>query len=367
MRFHRYNYCKFNLLGERRLAERRTRAGSKPTAGAPTMEDVARSAGVSLATVSRVINRPDRVGADIVEKVRASIKTLGYIPNGLARALASKSTRTVGVVVPTINGAIYSRMVTALQQSLEQQGLVLFVATHEYSLARELESVRALIERGVDAMILVGQTHKKDAFDQIRRKQIPLVLMCVYEPKSEWSTVGWSNKAGGTRIADHLAQIGHRRIGIIGGIASDNDRARDRVDGFISAFRQKNIEIHDDYIVECRYDLADSGRALRQLMENSSPPTAILCGNDVLATGALLECLRLKIRVPQDLSITGYDDLDLAAHLVPSLTTLRIPADEIGRLSAQTLIGLLENNSKPRHVDVDVDLILRETSAPPSH
>lgn len=326
------------------------------------MEDVALRAGVSAATVSRVLNRPDRVNGDIVEKVRIAIRALGYIPNGLARALASKTTRTVGAVVPTINGAIYSKMVTALQQSLEQQGFVLFVATHEYSLARELDSVRALIERGVDALVLVGQTHKKEVFEQIRQKQIPLVLMCVYEPDGEWSTVGWNNKTGGMRIGGHLAQIGHQRIGIIGGIISDNDRAKDRVDGFVAAFSERGIKISGEYIVECRYDLAESARALRQLMGLPIPPTAILCGNDVLATGALLECLRLGVRVPQDLSITGYDDLDLAAHLVPSLTTLRIPADEIGRLSARTLFGLLENGTKQQHVDVDVDLILRETS-----
>jgi LacI family transcriptional regulator len=326
------------------------------------MEDVALRAGVSVATVSRVLNQPDRVSDDVLEKVRTAIRALGYIPNGLARALASKTTRTVGAVVPTISGAIYSEMVTALQQSLERHGFVLFVATHEYSLARELESVRALIERGVDALILVGQTHKDEVFDQIRRKQIPLVLMCVYDPKGEWSTVGWNNKTGGMRIAGHLAQIGHRRIGIIGGIVADNDRAKDRVDGFIAAFNERGIDIGDDYIVECPYNLAESARALRQLMALPLPPTAILCGNDVLATGALLECLRLGIRVPHDLSITGYDDLDLAAHLVPSLTTLRIPADEIGRLSARTLIGLIENNATPQHVDVDVDLILRETS-----
>ncbi|WP_342641366.1 LacI family DNA-binding transcriptional regulator [Rhodoligotrophos ferricapiens] len=343
---------------------RRPQPALEKLSRAPTIRDVARHADVSVATVSRVLNRPELVSPDVVQRVHSTIRLLEYIPNGSARALASRATRMVAAVMPTIDGAIYSKMISAMQQAFERRGFVLSIAAHEYSLLRELESVRALIERGVDAIILVGKIHDPAVYDLIRRKRIPLLLMCVYEPDGEWPTVGWSNRAGGMRIANYLVDIGHRNFGIISGIRADNDRAADRVDGFVAALKSRDLDIPEDCIVQCRYDLAESANALRHLLAGEQPPTAILCGNDVLATGALLECLRLGIRVPQDVSIAGYDDLPLAAHLVPPLTTLRIPAEQIGRLSAETVIGLIENHPTPHHVNVEVDLILRGTTAP---
>ena len=348
------------MQAQRASSKRRGKA-QKP----PTIRDVAQQAGVSAATVSRVLNRPQSVNADIVRSVQTAVQALGYIPNGSARALANKSTRTIGAVVPTIHGAIYAKMVSAMQQRLEQNGLVLFVATHEYSLAREVESVRALIERSVDAILLVGSRHEAAIYDIVRRKNIPLVLMCIHDRQNPWPTVGWDNHEGGVRIARHLVDLGHREFGIIGGVFAGNDRARDRVDGFVSALKSNDIAIGADRIVQCPYDLAQAAQALRHLVTLPDPPTAVLCGNDVLATGSLFECMRLGIRVPDDLSLTGYDDLDLAAHLVPPLTTLRIPAEQVGHLSAQTLIGLIEKAPTPEHVSVDVDLILRGTTSPP--
>jgi LacI family transcriptional regulator len=336
------------------------------TVQSPTIRDVARTAGVSAATVSRVFNHPNIVSDAVNQKVREAISSLEYMPNGSARALASKTTKTAGAVMPTIDGAIFSKMIGSMQQALEEQGFVLLVAAHEYSLSRELSSVQALIQRGIDAIILVGKFHHPAVYELIERKGIPLVLTCIYEPSGVWPTVGWDNKAGAFKIATYLAEIGHRSFGIIGGILKDNDRATDRVNGFISALKAHDIIVSGDDVLECRYDLAESGRALCHFLERPNPPTAILCGNDVLATGAVLECLRQGVKVPENISITGYDNLELAAHLVPPLTTLRVPAARVGRLAVETLLRIFGKTPTPLHVGVDIDLILRGTTSPPS-
>jgi LacI family transcriptional regulator len=331
----------------------------------PTIRDVARSAGVSAATVSRVLNGQDIVSDQIREKVRHAIAAMGYVPNASARALASSRTRTIGAVVPTIAGSIFAKIVQSMQKSLEEGGYALILAASEYSLSREFASVRALLDRGVDAVVLVGSRHDAKLYRLIEHKRVPLVLTCTYDPASKWSTVGWDNKAGSAKIAAHAFDIGHRRFGIIGGLSTDNDRATERVEGFVEALHARGVEIARDAIIESRYDLAESGRAMRQLLARSPSPTAILCGNDVLATGALLECLRLGVRVPADVSIAGYDDLDVAAQLVPSLTTVRIPAERVGHLAARGVMAMLDHQPEAFHFDLELDVVLRGTTAPP--
>jgi LacI family transcriptional regulator len=341
-----------------RAAEKQVRSASV------TIDDVARAAGVSTATVSRVVNGSNLVTPDTLQKVQAAISALGYIPNGSARALASRSFRTTGVIAPTIDAAIYSKMIGSLQRTLEEQGLVLLVAASEYSLTRELESVRALIERGVDAIVLVGRIHDPSTLELIRRAGLPLVLMCIHESDDGVPTVGWDNRTGGAVLATHLADLGHTKFGIISGITDGNDRATERLAGFLDGLQERGIEVSPDRILPCKYTFSESAKCLTKLMEQADPPTAILCGNDVLAAGAVFECTRRGIAVPRDVSIAGYDDLELAGSIHPALTTLRVPADAVGELTAKTVIGILNGAEIDAHVQVDLELVVRGSTGP---
>lgn len=344
------------------MGETRRRRTRTP---APTIRDVARAAQVSVATVSRVLNHPEIVSEEIIARVRSAVEATGFTPNASARALASKSTKAVGVVLPTISSPIYSQIINAMQRTFESRGFVTIVASAEYSLDRELRSATALIERGVDALVLVGRSRHDDLNYTLERKGIPVVLSCIYEPGCPWPTVGWDNRAGARKMANFVADLGHRECGVIGGLTVGNDRASARVDGYISALRERNCNVRAENVIECRYDFGESGEALRALLDRPKPPTAVLCGNDILATGALLECLRLGVRVPDDISIAGYDDLDLSAHLVPSLTTLRIPAERIGHDTAETLVNILAGIPTPLHIGLELELIERLTTAAP--
>jgi LacI family transcriptional regulator len=241
----------------------------------------------------------------------------------------------------------------------------MLLACSNYSPQREAAEVRALIERGVDAMLLVGQDRLPEVYDLLRLQQVPFVTTCVYDEAAAWPTVGWDNVKESGRIADYLLDIGHRRFGVIAGITTDNDRAAQRVAGFRSALKRRGIELADTCVIERPYNVPDARGAMSALLRMAEPPTAVLCGNDILAYGALQECLWRNIQVPQQVSITGFDNIEMAAHCRPGITTLHVPAYELGERAANILLGGGARREAPEHVFMELELIVRGTTAPP--
>jgi LacI family transcriptional regulator len=177
--------------------------------------------------------------------------------------------------------------------------------------------------------------------------------------------VGFDNAQAMQQVIKYLLAMGHRRIAMLAGVTRDNDRAADRVRGVRRALAAARIALPASRLVERRYALAPAREGLRQLMATDPPPTAVVCGNDVLAFGALLEAQRLGVAVPQQLSIIGFDDLDLAAHLWPALTTVHVPADEMWRCAADRVLAALEGDELPRSTQLQVSLVVRDSSGPP--
>lgn len=330
-----------------------------------TLGDVARRAGVSPATVSRVLNRPQTVRHDLCVNVRRAIAELGYVTHGAARALASKRSHTIGAVVPTLDNAIFATCINALQRRLDSAGYVLLLASTEYDRVAEESEVTALLERGVDGIMLIGGDHDQKVYRLLAAKRVPFVNTWVYETTSGRPCIGFDNRRAAMRMTEHLLNLGHRRFAVIAGITQHNDRAAERVEGVRAALAARGVALSASQIVERPYALADGRHALRLLMQRPEPPSAIICGNDVLAIGALLECLAAGIAVPDEVSITGFDDLELASHLQPALTTLRVPSAAIGRYAAEYLVSRLDGETTPDCVDLEVELILRGTTAPP--
>lgn len=348
---------KLGRLRRNRLQRRRV--------SAPTLQDVATSAGVSTATVSRALNTPSSVRPALREKVRRAIDELGYVPHGAARALATQQTRTIGAVIPTIDNAIYAKAVQALQGRLGEAGYTLLLATSEYDFDREREQVETLIMRGVDGMLLVGQTHAHEVHELLLDKDIPYVHIWTYSESSDHPCIGFDNREAARRVATYLLEIGHRDIGMIAPVTTCNDRAADRIHGVRDALTAYNVQLPPTRLVECPYSIADARRSLSALMSTDPPPTAVICGNDVLALSALIECRALGIDVPADLSVTGFADLDFAAHFEPGLTTMHIPSEELGRYAAEYLLARLSGEPVPSKTEIEVSLIVRGTTAPP--
>lgn len=332
----------------------------------PRIKDVADRAGVSSASVSRVLNTPSKVSLDLRRRVEAAMAELSFVPNWAAQALASQRSRTVGVVVPTLGTAIFAAGVEALQARLGEWGHSLLIASSNYDKSQELAQVRVLIERKVDGLILVGVDHESKVAELLSRADIPAVSTYSFDPLSHFSTVGIDNGKAAYRMARYLWDTGHRSFGIITSPVSANDRTRSRRNGFLKCFDEQGVNRGAVRIAEVPYTIADGRRALRELVQGAKPPTAVLCTTDVLAIGSLLEASLLGIRIPEDLSVTGFDDLELAAQLIPALTTIKMPALEIGRRAADALLSMMQNEQDVLHIELEAELILRQsTTAPP--
>lgn len=330
-----------------------------------TLKVLAERSGVSSATLSRVLNNPMMVRPKLRARAEAVLAEAGYVANGAARSLASRRSRTMGAIVPTVDSALFARIVNGLQQKIHEQGYQLLLAADNYSPGREAAEVRALLERGVDGIMLVGRMRSSETYEWLRSKDVPFVTTCHYEGDVPWTTVGWDNVAESERIADYLLDIGHRCFGIIAGITADNDRAADRVAGFRKALARRGVAIEAGSIIEKPYTVRDARAAMASLLRLPERPTAVMCGNDILAYGALQECLWRDMRVPQEISITGFDNIEMAAHCRPGITTLHVPAYELGERAAAILLEVQGKAGAPEHVCVELELILRGTTAPP--
>ena len=332
--------------------------------GRVKLADVARHAGVSTATVSRTLSRPDKVRPEMRERVRASVRALGYVPDGAARALASRRSNTIGAVIPTLDNAIFARGVEALQQRLSEAGYPLLLASSEYDFEREMMHVEKLVERGIDGLMLIGQDRHPRLYDLLAFKDIPYVNAWIYEAGGIHPSIGFDNHRAAAHIASYLMDIGHRRIAMVAGVGATNDRARARVAGAGQALAGRGLVLGGRDLAESRYDIAEGRLALRRLMDQPVPPTAVICGNDVLAFAALFEARALGIAVPEALSIVGFDDLELARHVEPPLTTMQVPSTEMGRRAAEYLLARIAGEAAAS-VELEVDLIVRGTTAPP--
>jgi LacI family transcriptional regulator len=348
-----------------RMRERNALAQERPEKPIVRLNDVAERAGCSPATVSRVLNRPGSVNADARMRVEAAVRELGYMRNGAARALRSRKTRIVGTIIPTLNNAIYAQLVEALQRSLGHQGYSLLVTTSEFILDQELSQGRALVERGVEGLVLVGNQHRDALFELLDSQSLPYVTTYTYNPVSGRPSIGFDNKSAMGRIVDFLLDLGHREFAILSGIRQDNDRAAERVEGAVASLKARGIALPADRIVEEPYTIDGGRAAMRRILDAKHHPTAVVCGSDVLAFGALTECANRGIQVPQDISVTGFDNLDFAAFLNPPLTTLQVPAAEMGQRAGEYILARLRGRAHDEHVPLETNLILRRTTAPP--
>jgi LacI family transcriptional regulator len=327
---------------------------------------VAALAGVSTASVSRALNNPDSVSPPLRARIEQAIDALGYIPHAPARILSSRRSRTLGAIVPTIDNTMFARGIASLQQHLSSVGYMLFLTTSGYDLDVELQQARNLISRGVDGLVLRGGCHHDGLRKLLADNAVPFINVGIYQPDRPYPCVGTDNEAAAHRAAAHVIELGHRRIGIVSALQRNNDRASARVAGFRRALAENGIELPPQWHVEVPYTLDDAREAARYLLSLKDRPTAVVCGNDVIAYGVLLEAERDGFSVPRDLSVVGFDDLDWSRHLRPSLTTIHVPTAETWQRAGEYLVRSLAGEQTIMHREIDFSLVVRESTAPPS-
>ncbi len=335
------------------------RTRNRKAHGRVTLADVARRAGVSTASVSRALNAPATVNADICQRVRQAADALGYRPNAAARTLAGNRSRTIGIIVPTIANSIFAPGVQAIEETLEAGGYGLVIATCRYDADRALTQAQRLVARGVDGLILVGTSHRPELRALLQRTGLPAVIQGAFDPASAIPCIGFDNRKAMALMARHVLGLGHRHLGVLSGFSRGNDRVRERVAAIRQEAAAVGIEADGVPVVECRYDVAEARVAAARLLSVCPRPTAILCINDILAIGAVLAAHDAGLSVPGDIAVTGFDDFDVAAIFDPPITTIRVPVVEMGRKVARALLGALQDRRTIIPEGLDVELVER--------
>ncbi|MBV8661659.1 MAG: LacI family DNA-binding transcriptional regulator [Hyphomicrobiales bacterium] len=344
---------------------RKSAALSRAVPAAIGLRDVAKAAGVSTATVSRAMNMPEVVSPELRERIAAVARDLGWVPHGAARALATRRSGAIGAVFPTLSHGDFARAAEALQGELTAHGYTLLLACSQYDLAQEYRLVRQFVERGVDAIALVGTTHEPELTTLLERQRVPYVNTFNYTARRRANSVGPDNRKAMRQLTNHLIAQGHRRFGVIAQSVQNNDRATARLQGIKDALAEAGLAIRPNHFAEGRWTIAEGRTLFASIVARKPWPTAVICGNAYLAVGAVLEALSLGIKLPQDMSIVGYDDVEIMRELPVPITTLRVRSDEVGRRTARYLVAAINGRPADIERECDVEIVERASSGPP--
>jgi LacI family transcriptional regulator len=326
---------------------------------------VAGLAQVSTATVSRVFNEPDKVSDLVQRRVREAATALNWIPNAAGRTLASRRSHIAGAIIPTLDNEIFARQVSGMQAVLAENGFTLLLGCTNYDPAEGLNQVQAMLAQGIEVLALVGENYPSQAFDLLQQRNVPYVLTYGFRRDSPHPCIGFDNRAAFRQIANYVVSLGHRRIAAIFQPVEANDRVAARLEGLRDGLAAGKVGLlaTDLHIGPSSMDFG--AESLRRIMASKARPTAIICGNDNLALGAISAALDLGFDIPLDLSITGFDDLAIASRISPPLTTMRVDNLEIGRLAGEQLLRAVGSGVLLSSIELQPELRIRATTCPP--
>ena len=323
--------------------------------------DVARAAGVSPATVSRAIAQPELVNSATLARVRLSAARLGYVPGGAARALASGRSMTIGAVVPTLDSPIFARALQSMQTELSRHSFQLLVASHDYNASAEAEAIRILLARGVDGLMLVGAERPAATWQLLEGAGVAVVLTWCGDDRV--SSIIVDNEKAGRLAAQHLLNLGHRRIGAVVGALQFNDRQKARLAGIRAALRAAGLDLSDWLVSEQPLTLAGGRTGCSSMLGLEQPPTALIGGIDMLAIGCIEEVHSRGLTVPKAMSVVGIDNIEMSAHIFPPLTTVHLPVAQIGEAGARCLLDELAGRGGKSVIELPIELVSRKSSA----
>lgn len=336
---------------------------ANPRNRAASLEDVAALAGVSTGTVSRALSRPEMISEATRRRVLEAVERLGYVPNGAARAMAMRRTSTVGAVIPRFGTSSFPTMVQALETTLAQRAYTLLLAAPDNKGVQTSEMVRTLLARGVDALVLLGSRHPQEVFTLLKTQGTPFVQLWTQDD-SLGPCVGFDESQAASLVVDHLADLGHREIGFIGGYTTNNDRADARLMGLMRAVARRGLTLREDATVETEYGLQEGFDAMERIRLGGSPITALVCGNDYLAAGALAALDQAGVPVPQRLSVVSFNNNEFSPFTHPPLTTVHLPIMEMGERAGRHLLAVLQNQDPEPAVPLQVRLVVRRSTGP---
>lgn len=331
--------------------------------GQARMRDVARHAGVSAITVSRALFRPDKVAEETRRRILRTVQELGYVPNMVAGGLSSNRTRVVAAIVPHISNPVYGRTIHAMAVVFQQHGLHLLLGSSGFSAAEEESLLAPFLALRPQGVLLHGRKHTMASRQLLRRAGVPVVETGDLDGPPMDMLVSYSNKAAAQAMTTHLVERGYRRIGFVSTPVRENARHLRRRQGYEVGLLAHGLKPEPRRILEVPFGFQSGAAALDALLARDARIDAVFFASDVLAVGALLECLRRGWRVPNRIAIAGFDDQEIAAQAIPPLTTVRVPREEIGRKAGEMLVARLEERPvEPPIVDVGFQIVPRESA-----
>lgn len=310
-------------------------------AGRVTLNTVAQEAGVSAITVSRYFNQPEQVSPERRERIAAVVAQLGYVPNLVAGGLASARGKIVGMVIPNISGPIFANTIQGFSDTLSRHGYQLLLASSYFSVEQEESAVRAFLGWSPAALVLTSHFHSPGTEKMIAEADIPVIETWDYQPERGPIQIGFSHVEVGVTAARYLHEKGYRRIAFVLNSNPGDFSALERRDGYLSGVHALGLE---PWVFTPQEGLApfEAGKqAMQALMQAPAPPDAIIFANDNLAAGGLLAGQRAGLKIPENCAVLGFGDYPFAEMLLPSLSTLKPPALEIGVLAATRVLESL--------------------------
>ena len=324
-----------------------------------TLSDVAARAGVSTVTASRALRRPEMVSADLRQRVARAVEALDYIPNQLASALASARTGTIGVLIPSLTNGVFADYLRALHDALLPAGFQVMVFNSRYLPDEEEKAISAMLGQHPEAMILAGIEQSDHARRALQLAEIPVVQTMELTSDPIDINIGFSQRAAGYAATRHLLDLGLRRVGHIS--ARLDARARRRMEGYRQAMEEAGLDPTTDVAATTQHStFALGARLFNELLAHTPDLEAIFACNDDLALGALFECHRRGMRVPHDISIIGFNDLEICASCFPSLSSVATPRYEMGRQAAAIVTRITRGDGeRPENPVIDLGFEIR--------
>ncbi|MDI6003598.1 LacI family transcriptional regulator [Cobetia marina] len=326
------------------------------------LKDVAARAGVSVTTVSHVVNATRPVARDTEARVREAIAALGYRPDSVARALKSNRSRTLGMIVTSAHNPFFAEVIRGVEDRCYQAGYSLILCNSDDIDAKQLSYLETLRDRRIDGLVVMTAENGEGFLQALSALPLPTVMMDA-DPQPGWdmTVVNDDSRLGGRLAIEHLISRGLERIALLTG-PRDHARSRERLCGALGALKAAGLGVPEDWQVATDLMLEDGHRAAHLLLADPGDrPDAIFAFNDLLALGCLRAAQDLGLEVPRELSIIGYDDIEISAYLNPALTTIRQPIYDLGTTAVEQLIARLEGSPFPGQTQLAPTLVVRES------
>lgn len=326
-----------------------------------TIRDVSKIAGVSVATVSRTISKPDKVSAKTRKIVEAAIRETNYKPDILARNFRTRKSSTIVVLVPDIANPFFSRVIRGIEQTAQGLGYAVLLGDTQGDRTREITYANMVRTSQADGII---QLDSHIPFENENGTYVPIVNICDCVRGTDIPTIEIDNALAAKKMTEYLISLGHKKIAIITGPLSATI-TQDRLRGYKKALKEAEIDFVPENINVGDYSLLSGTLACHELMRNTHPPSAIFCMNDEMAIGAITQLKKMGLRVPEDISVAGFDDISFAEYYDPPLTTISQPAEEFGSKAMQTLYNIInQNHLIEKNTFLDFELIIRKSTGP---